>query len=190
MEALEPPVEHEENKEQFPLVAPPPGEAVWLVMAGGGRRRRRQPRAAVASGQPHVSISTAHMQESICQFQRTKLLMRWFVNCDVRRSCMCAPHLITSKITLNVEKLSGSPAIDRLSVMQASITAAALQASGDSSMLFSDSLLLLFFSAPSLRSGSPAPLLVFSPPSSCTDNNVADAGMHLKIVGRHAKICQ
>jgi hypothetical protein len=100
------------------------------------------------------------------------------MNCDVRRSRACAPHLTTSKITLNVEKLSGSPAIDRLSVTQASITAAALQASGDSSMLFSDSL--LFFSVPSLRSASPAPLLFLSLPLSCTDSNVADAGMHLR----------
>jgi hypothetical protein len=107
------------------------------------------------------------------------------MNCDVRRSRACAPHLTTSKITLNVEKLSGSPAIDRLSVTQASITAAALQASGDSSMLFSDSL--LFFSAPSLRSASPAPLLFLSRPPSCTDSNVADAGMHLRVVGWHAE---
>lgn len=95
-------------------------------------------------------------------------------------------HLITSKIMLNVEKLTGSPEIDRLSVTQTSITTAALPASGDRSTLFSDNL--LFFVAPSsLCSGSPPPLgSPAAPPRSCTEKNVAVAGMHLK---RVCKIC-
>src|SRR5688572_18690783 len=90
-----------------------------------------------------------------------------------------ATHLTTSKIMLNVEKLRGSPEIDRLSVTQTSITTAALPASGDRSILFSVNLLL--FAAPSLRSGSP-PLGSPTEPPSCTEKNVAVAGMHLKSV--------
>ena len=52
-----------------------------VVMAGGGRLRcRQQPRAAVASGQTHVPISTASMQESICQFQK---LQNPYMGCEL-----------------------------------------------------------------------------------------------------------
>ena len=85
---------------------------------------------------------------------------------------------------LNVEKLRGSPESDRLSVTQTSIVTAATQASGVRNMLFNDSD-LLFFAAPCLLgSGSPPPpsLATALPPPSCTEKNVAVAGMHLKSV--------
>jgi len=65
VETLEPPVEHEENEEQLPLVAPPPGEAVRLVMAGARLLLPQQPRAAVASGQPQVPVGTASRKNHI-----------------------------------------------------------------------------------------------------------------------------
>ena len=84
---------------------------------------------------------------------------------------------------LNVEKLRGSPESDRLSVTQTSIVTAATQASGVRNMLFNDSD-LLFFAAPCLLgSGSPPlPSSTTATPPSCTEKNVAVAGMHLKSV--------
>ena len=83
-----------------------------------------------------------------------------------------ASYLMTSKIMLNVEKLRGSAESDLLSVMQTSIISTAVQASGENSILFSDSLLLF---APSLC--SVMPLLS----RSCSERNDVEAGMHLKM---------
>lgn len=84
-----------------------------------------------------------------------------------------ANHLMASKIMLNVEKLRGSAESDLLSVMQTSIISAALQASGENSILFSDSLLLFALSLCSV--------MPLSSPS-CSEINDVEAGMHLKNV--------